>query len=247
MSDPNTITVQLLVDQALAEADLQVSPPSRCPYLPGREDRVECFYADQLSPAVYGALMNRGFRRSGGVIYRPVCEGCQECKQIRVPVSEFKPSTSLCRVWRRNDDLAVEVGSPEPNFEKLRLFRRYLESRHDGTMTGSPEEFDEFLYTSPVDTLEFTYSLGRRLVGVSLVDRGPRSLSSVYMYFDPEHHRRSLGTYSILWEIDYCRRADIPYYYLGFYVADCRAMAYKARFRPCEILENRRHWAKLGD
>ena len=114
-------------------------------------------------------------------------------------------------------------------------------------MTGSLEEFDDFLYTSPVDTLEFKYYLGRRLVGVSLVDRSPRSLSSVYMYFDPDHSRRSLGTYSILWEIDYCRRSGILYYYLGFYVADCRAMAYKARFRPCAVLEDRRHWVKLGE
>jgi len=242
MGDPSTINVQQMVDRFLAETELTVSPPTRCPYLPDREDRVECFHVDQLHPAIYEALMNRGFRRSGCVIYRPVCEGCAECKQARVPVHAFTPTRSLRRVWRRNHDVSVEVGPPEPTLEKLHLFRRYLASRHDGTMTGSDEEFHDFLYTFPVTTLEVRYSLGRRLVGVSLVDRGPHSLSSVYMFFDPEHHRRSLGTFSILWEIDYCRRSGIAYYYLGFHVAAGRAMAYKARYHPCEILEDRRHW-----
>ena len=247
MSDPNTVTIQQLVDQFLAEEKLPVSQPSLCPYLSDREDQVEWFYVDEFSPAVYEALMNRGFRRNGGILYRPVCEGCQECKQARVPAGAFKPCKSMRRVWRRNHDLSVEVRLPEPTPEKLELFRRYLESRHDGTMTGSSEEFHNFLYTSPVRTLEFRYYLGRRLVGVSLVDRGPRSLSSVYMFFEPDHHRRSLGTYSILREIDYCRRSGIAYYYLGFYVADCRAMAYKARFRPCEVLLSRRRWVTLSN
>jgi arginyl-tRNA--protein-N-Asp/Glu arginylyltransferase len=188
MGDPQTITVQRLVDRFLAEEKLPVSPPSRCPYLPDREDQVEYLVVPELSPAVYEALMNRGFRRNGAVIYRPVCPGCQECRAVRVPVNDFQPSKSMRRVWRRNQDITVEVGPPEPTSEKLDLFRRYLESRHDGTMTGSPEEFHDFLYTSPLATFEFRYSLGRRLIGLSLVDRGLRSLSSVYMFFDPQHH-----------------------------------------------------------
>ncbi|MFH0983767.1 MAG: arginyltransferase [Planctomycetota bacterium] len=245
MGDPKTITIQKWVDVFLAEAELQVSPPSPCPYLPDRDDWVEFFYVEELSPAVYEALMNRGFRRNGFIVYRPVCEKCRECRQIRVPVAEFKASKSMRRVWRRNQDLAVEIGPPEPTLEKLQLFRRYLEGRHDGTMTGSAEEFHGFLYASPVSTLEVRYSLGKRLVGVSLLDAGPCALSSVYMFFDPHDHQRSLGTFSILWEIEHCRRAGLPYYYLGFYVGAARVMAYKARYRPCEMLRDCRDWVTL--
>lgn len=246
MSDPYTITIQRLVDQFLADEKLPVSTPSPCPYLPDREDQAEWIPVDNLNPAFYEALMDRGFRRNGAIIYRPVCNECRECKQVRVPTSEFKPSKSMRRVQRRNHDVTVEVGRPEPTIEKLKLFRRYLEGRHDGTMTGSPEEFHDFLYTSPVSTLELRYCLGRRLIGVSLVDSGRRSLSSVYMFFDPDHNRRSLGTFSVLWEIDYARRLGLPHYYLGFYIADCPSMAYKARYQPCEVLEHRRHWVSLN-
>jgi arginine-tRNA-protein transferase len=150
------------------------------------------------------------------------------------------------RVWRRNGDLSVAVGPPRPTLEKWRLYRRYLENQHDGAMSGTAEEFARFLYATPVRTEEIVYSLGERIVGVSIADRGPSSLSSVYMFFDPEHRRRGLGSYSILWEIDYCRRIGIPYYYLGYYVADSPTMKYKGRFRPCHLLSDQRRWHALG-
>ncbi|MCP4594701.1 MAG: arginyltransferase [bacterium] len=247
MSDPNTLGIQQVVDQVLAEVSLPVSPPSPCPYLPQREDQAEWFVPDELHPAAYEALMNRGFRRTGSVVYRPRCSGCDECRQARVLVGEFKRSRSMRRVWRRNHDVSAEVGKLEPTTEKRDLFRRYLESRHDGTMTGSPEEFDNFLYASPTHTQEVRYRLGRRLIGLSIVDRGAGSLSSVYMCFDPAHARRSLGTFSILWELEYCRREGVPLYYLGFHIAACPAMAYKSRFRPCEVLLDRRRWVTISD
>ena len=62
------------------------------------------------------------------------------------------------------------------------------------------------------------------------------------MYFEPELAELSLGTYSILWELDFCRRECLPYYYLGYWVADSKTMDYKARFRPNERLKRERVW-----
>lgn len=39
--------------------------------------------------------------------------------------------------------------------------------------------------------------------------------------------------------LDHIRRAQrkgLPYVYLGYWVADCRKMAYKMRYRPLEAL-----------
>jgi arginine-tRNA-protein transferase len=232
---PHTPAVAL-VERLIAQHPLPHGPDHACPYLPGRVARSEGFQADAMDPAVYAAFMDRGFRRSGRVIYRPVCDGCRACTPIRVPVRVFRMTRSQKRVWRRNLDLRVEVGRPEPTDERYDVYVRYLRDRHNGTMTGSREEFVDFLYDSPVDTLEFRYRLGRRLVGVSLVDRCPEVLSSVYMYFDPDDGCRGLGTYSILWEIFYARDRGMEYYYLGYRVAGCPRMSYKANFRPHELL-----------
>jgi hypothetical protein len=39
-----------------------------------------------------------------------------------------------------------------------------------------------------------------------------------------------------MWEIAFAAREAIPYYYLGYWVRDCATMAYKADFRPFELL-----------
>lgn len=213
-----------------------------CPYLAGREARVCGFVAESLPGELYQALMDRGFRRSGTFFYRPVCDDCRECVPLRVPVASFARSRSQSRVWRKNQDVRVSVGAPVSTRAKWELYVRYLRQQHDGTMSEDFEAFEGFLYRPCVGTVEFEYRLGRRLVGVSLADACPKSLSSVYCYFEPEFGERSLGTFSVLWEIEHARREGLPYYYLGYYVRECGRMNYKRRFGPYELLKDYEHW-----
>jgi len=219
-----------------------VSSETLCPYLPGRQSRSEAYYADRLDGELHERLLGRGFRRCARSIYRPRCRGCNECRQLRVPVAEFSPARSQQRVDRRNTDIHVEMREPIPTESKFELYRAYLDHQHDGAMPRTYESFQEFLYESPTETYELSYMLGERLVGISIADRVPGGLSSVYMYFDPAVSARSLGTFSALWEIDYCRKHGLPYYYFGFFVAGAKTMAYKARFRPYEILVGEGRW-----
>jgi len=58
----------------------------------------------------------------------------------------------------------------------------------------------------------------------------------VYSFYAPNEIRRSLGTFMILDHIAYAAQLGLPYLYLGYWVADCRKMEYKRRFRPLEAL-----------
>jgi len=213
--------------------------PHRCPYLPGKIAMDEfAWFGETLSGELYEALMNRGFRRSGHIVYRPICDGCRECISIRVPVSGFRPSRSQRRVWKRNPDVTVEAGDPVLTDEKWSLFQRYLSYQHDGSMSNSRESLENFLYRSPTSTVEMTYRAGAKIVGVGIVDVTPAGLSSVYFYFEPAEAARSPGVFSALYEIEVCRREGIAYWYGGYYVRDCRRMNYKANFGPYELLND---------
>jgi arginine-tRNA-protein transferase len=85
-----------------------------------------------------------------------------------------------------------------------------------------------------------------RLVGACLTDRLSDGLSAVYSFFLPELDRRSLGTYTILWLVERARSLGLPYVYLGYWVPESRKMAYKARFRPAEVLTGGT-WRMLTD
>lgn len=231
--------------QADYDALRYVSPETPCPYLPDKKARSEAYSVDQLEGAAYERLLTRGFRRSGRVVYRPRCRGCQECRQMRIPVASFQPTRSMRRVMRRNADVIVEEGRLAADHEKFTIYGRYLQAQHDEPMARNYESFCDFLYDSSMETCEFRYRLNGRLIGVSIADHLPLGLSSVYMYFDPEFAGRSPGTFSVLWEIDYCRRAGLAYYYIGFYVAGSSKMSYKARFRPNEVLVGDDRWISL--
>jgi len=213
-----------------------------CPYIPGRKALEEAFWADDFPPELYHDFMDQGFRRSGRIFYRPVCDKCSECRPLRVVTAEFRPTKSQRRVLNKNSDVDVRVGRPSCTRDKLKIYSDYLASQHDGQQSDSAEDFERFLYSSPILTLEFEYRVKRRIVAVGIVDACSRSLSSVYAFFDPDLSARSLGTFSAIYEISFGRERLIPYYYLGFYVRDCPSMNYKSHFKPFQMLTPDRRW-----
>jgi leucyl-tRNA---protein transferase len=234
-----------LLARAIARQSQSPGEAFACPYIAGRRARHLVVGATTVPPGLYHSLMDLNFRRLGPVFYRPTCDDCQECRMLRVPVQEFKPSRAQRRCLAANEDVTIEIGPPVATEEKRRLYQSYLEARHDGQMDGSPTEFEGFLYTSSVETLEFVYRLGDRVVGVGIADLEPLALSAVYFYFDPAASHRSLGVFNVLRLIEECRIRGRSHLYLGYYVQECRKMSYKAAYRPCEVLRSDRRWVRL--
>ena len=125
-----------------------------CSYLTRRSATEEAWLVWQISPAAYHELMDRGFRRSGNILYRTVCASCRKCVPIRVPVDAFKPSRSQRRALARNDDVRMIVHEPELNAEKHDVYKRYLRAQHDKSPQGEDmESMRDFLYSSCVATV----------------------------------------------------------------------------------------------
>ncbi|MCA9256930.1 MAG: hypothetical protein KDA33_14880, partial [Phycisphaerales bacterium] len=119
---------------------LYLSSPHDCPYLPDKLATDVFTQVSSISAADYALLMDHGFRRSGRLIYRPVCTDCRECRPIRVPVASFRASRSQRRVTRRNQDVDMSIATPQPTDEKWRLYRDYLRYQHDGKMDGDRDD-----------------------------------------------------------------------------------------------------------
>lgn len=211
-------------------------PEFPCSYLPDRRARHQTLLAGDLPPGVYHALMDLNFRRMGDLVYRPACEGCAACRQIRVPTAAFTPSRSQRRCLARNADVRSSIAPPELTAEKAELYGRYIAGRHDGQMDGSPEELERFLYTATARSIETCHRVDGRLVAVGIADVEPQALSAVYCYFDPDLRERGLGVLNVLSTIGEALRRGLPWVYLGYWVAGSRTMAYKSAYRPCEAL-----------
>ena len=225
--------------------------PGRCGYLPDRDWRLEYQIALEIDAAEYAARMLAGWRRFGRSLFRPACQGCAECRPIRVDVDRFRPDRSQKRARKANaDDLVLEIGQPAATRETLDLYRRYhahqAEARQWPERSGEGSaEFRETFVDNPFPTEEWRYRLDGRLVGVGYVDALPVGLSAITYFHDPEHRSRSLGTWNVLSLIDRARALGLPHVYLGYYIADCRSMAYKARFVPNEVRGPGGVWAEF--
>lgn len=227
-----------------------ITGKQNCGYLPNRVSLFRAFEAERVTGEAFQQLLDAGFRRSGSVIYQPICTGCRACVPIRVPVEEFAPSRSQRRVLRKNQDVTTRVGRPEPTHEKWELYERYQRQWHKHPAAQAEEvmEFVSFLYHSPVESVEFEYrDKWGQLLGVGIGDLSPASHSSVYFYFDPRHAERSLGTFSAIYEINWARESGRKYWYAGYWIDECPTMAYKSRFRPCEVLSTDGIWRRMEE
>jgi arginine-tRNA-protein transferase len=223
-----------------------------CPYL---KDRPYSFYFIHGSPVsgMHRDLMDAGYRRHGKYFYRPVCDGCRECRVIRVNTESFRPSRSQKRILKRGRSLfRIDMGEPDFTESRLHLYERYIAARHpsDPTAPGiKGSTYREFFVESCAgkNTKELQFYAGDTLCGVGIVDFASDSLSSVYFFFDPSISRHSPGIYSMLIEIEIAREANLGWYYPGYYIAGCDAMSYKASLRPHQIRNDRGEWIEYVD
>lgn len=222
-----------------------------------RSDQHDCAYLDHrtartlfIDPtrskemSLYSTLIDQGFRRSGEVVYRPDCVSCQACQSVRLPVNLFAPRRNQRRIWQRLQP-KVQVTECPAKFHShhYALFRRYLQQRHpDGEMTDTSEQgYLRFIATPWSKTRLFEFRLNQQLLAVAVTDLLPQGMSAVYTFFDPEQTRLSPGVFTLLWQIETCRARQLPWLYLGYWIANCRKMAYKTQYRPCEKLVSG-HW-----
>lgn len=218
-----------------------------CGYWPERVSRdLIIDPADPHLAGVYPQAMAMGFRRSGGHVYRPHCQGCRACISVRIPVARFEPNRAQRRCLARNGDLELRIVAPRRTTENFALYRRYLDSRHrgGGMDDPTPENFDQFLSCawSPTQFMEFR--LRGQLVALAVTDVVPDALSAVYTFYDPVLADRGLGTYAILRQVQRAREDRRSHVYLGFWLDGHPKMAYKRAFRPLEYLDGA-HWRPM--
>jgi arginyl-tRNA--protein-N-Asp/Glu arginylyltransferase len=208
-----------------------------CSYLDNRNS-VSAFANPHIDMDMqtYNDLIQHGFRRSGGYVYRPHCPSCHECVSVRIPLKKQKFTRNELRTIRRNSDLAVTILTGKYREEHFHLYKLYINSRHnEGSMSNpSKADYHRFLICDWTDTIFIEYRLNNQLIAVAVADVLSTGLSAVYTFFDPQYAPRSPGHFAILSQISEAKSRDLDYLYLGYWIKDCVKMSYKRRYKPLE-------------
>lgn len=232
---------------SLRDLKVYTTYPHSCSYL--QEQEATTLFVDprqNMDKVLYSKLSVLGFRRSGNHVYRPHCSHCNACTPARIPVADFQPRRSQRRVWQRNQDLMVISTDDIQDDEAYELYQRYICQRHaDGDMyPPDREQYLAFLNNVWDCTRYFRFYERGELIAIAVADELENGLSAIYTFFEPEAQKRSLGAYAIQWQVSKALDMGLEYLYLGYWIKNCRKMAYKSDYRPLQVYMNS-NWTTL--
>jgi leucyl-tRNA---protein transferase len=223
-----------------------VEKPHACPYLPTERASLEVRIMLDVAAVEMEALLERGWRRFGPVYFRPACAMCAECLSLRICAARFVLTKSQRRAARACARLRRVIGVPRVDAGRLALYALWHQGRQSARgWEPNPQTRDRyalefaFAHECAREAALYDDDAGGRLVGVGLFDETPNALSAAFFFHDPAYARLSLGTANVLSLVADARKSDRPYVYLGYCVAGCASLRYKASFRPHELLAGR--------
>ncbi len=227
-----------------------------CAYLKGKSVRMHYKYVSHSNSIFNSAVIERGWRRFGNYYFYPICNGCNECKSLRINVKEFKASKSQRRAIKRNKDTKIVIQKPTITSQHIKLYNKYHQwkAKKDGWRGKdiSPREYYEnFVEGAYNFGKEVLYYVDKKLVGVDLMDITTDGISAIYFFYDPDYPKLSLGVYSLIKQIEFAKILGKDWIYLGYWVDGCKAFEYKTNFKPLEILDGfpeidtKANWQKI--
>ncbi len=229
-----------MFDKVLRETQNEDS----CAYLQDAKQTTHYKIIENCSTEYCEHLIERGWRRFGSMFFRPICETCTQCESLKVDVKNFVYSKSQRRVKRKNAETKMHVRKPKVTQDHLDLFEKYHLHMKDKrewahNQTDAKHYFASFVHGHGDFGYEILYFIDDKLVGIDLVDILPNGISSIYFFYDPDYEQYSLGTYSMLQQIQIAKDNDLEWIYMGYYVKECQSLAYKSRYSPYKTLEGR--------
>ena len=144
----------------------------------------------------------------------------------------------------------------EEKYELFDNYQRHVHHEDDGEISQSG--FKRFLCSSPIRRHEIhgkktgsfhqCYRLDGRLIAMAVLDLLPHAVSGVYFIYHQEFEKWSFGKLSALREAALTLEGGYEYYYMGYYIHQCRKMRYKGDYKTQHVLDyDTMQWDPLDD
>ena len=231
--------MSLIEKKVLEEIQFYVTTKYSCGYIDGQDAQsIVATPYKVVNSQIFNSLITKGFRRSGQYVYKPNCTDCSACIPIRLLASNFNPSRSQKRVKKYLDNLSVKLLPLTFDEEHYNLYVDYQNKRHPNSSESEDDtsDYNDFLVRSNVNSKLVEFRLNNQLKIVSIIDIIDDGISAVYTFYDCSDKKLSLGTISIIWLLEFCKKENLSFLYLGYWIYESQKMKYKINFKPYELM-----------
>ncbi|MCC6460132.1 MAG: hypothetical protein IT260_06660 [Saprospiraceae bacterium] len=195
-----------------------------------------------MEPAQFDSFLYQGWRLLGYSVIRhnfAICRG-RICRTIPLRIRLDAPlnfSKSQRQLLRRNSDLKYRCAPIQLTPEKEQLFLKHTERFRDRQPLSVYSFLNPHSYEIPVSGMEFSIYEQGKLIACSYFHIGETAISATYCFFDPASDRRSLGTYTMLLELQLAQQFGKQYYYHGYCYDVPSQFDYKLNFNNIEVMD----------
>lgn len=166
----------------------------------------------------------------------------------RYRLSNFSISKSLQRIMIKNRDLECVIRPLRITPAKERIF----EDHHWFQFGTAPPETLSYRYRHtlhhPAPFMEASFFDADGLAAFSIFEAGEKDVLSNIGVFSPRVAARSLGTLTILKEVEYARERGASFYYFGPFTIHNPIYRYKTRFPGFELYDwDNDRWVDYSD
>jgi arginyl-tRNA--protein-N-Asp/Glu arginylyltransferase len=214
---------------------------------------VQYYYPFSLSPSRLDRYLSAGWFRNSIMLFRSrlLCmEGdLFNVVNIRLPLQDYTLSKANRKLLRKNKELfTYSINRASINVEKERLYEAH-KPRFKGFIYN---DLHQFLYSDTISSVFHTYEIevkdaNGKLVALSYFDKGQQSMASLLGIYDPEYSKYSLGTFTMLLEMEYALKMDFKFYYPGYIFDKPSVFDYKLRLGNYEYYDWRGKWKPYTD
>ncbi len=218
---------------------------------------VEIHQPETMSPARLDKLLAEGwFRNSSRVSriqYLCMNEAVGSVINIRARLRDYSFSKGFRKILAQNNTRFTHIirKITAVDHPKERLYQ--LQKHKFEIFVIDNLQVFLYDYLKAEDCLFDTYEVcvydGEKLVAVSFFDVGNYSLASILGLYDPDYQKYSLGTYTLLLEIEFAQKHGFKFYYPGYVVLgeNGYSFAYKLRLANLQFRDSEGKWCPISE
>jgi len=197
--------------------------------------------------------MASGWFRSSYMLYRSevmcLSGDVREVVNIRLNLERHIFKKRSRKLLNQNAQrFTVKIQPLELNEEKERLYQQQ-KSKFKGFIFDKLAHFFHVFPEHNAHSVFDTYEVGvydeDKLVAVSFFDLGRKSIVSLLGLYDMAYTKYSLGTYTMLLEIEYGQSIHCKFYYPGYIISGDAAFDYKLQIGTYQYYDWRGWWKSM--